>query len=203
LEKGESDTLSMDLAASIRSQIPEVRQDAIKRAERLKLSVLLPVIQTQLKLEDDPKVRETASCALIVLGADSNTALNLLAQEDASTKRGAMIGSLRSSAENKKTKAYERLELLARSDSNTERVEASELIAESTNPALWEVLLPLLNDEDLNVKKSALRSATKIRRAELYSSIIPALGSPQTRSLAFNALNRWRERCPASHYCIA
>ncbi|MBN8579977.1 MAG: cyclic nucleotide-binding domain-containing protein [Anaerolineae bacterium] len=188
LEKGESDTLSMDIAASICSQIPEVRQDAIKRAERLKLSVLLPVIQTQLKSEDDPKVRETASCALIVLGADSNTALNLLAQEDVATKRGAMIGSLRSSAENKKTKAYERLELLARSDSNKERVEASELIAESTNPALWEVLLPLLNDEDLNVRKSALRSATKICRAELYPSIIPALGSPQTRSLAFNAL---------------
>lgn len=188
LEKGESDTLSMDLAASIRSQIPEVRRDAIQRAERLKLSVLLPVIQTQLKLEDDPKVRETASCALIVLGADSNTALNLLAQEDASTKRGAMIGSLRFSAENKKTKAYERLELLARSNSNKERIEASELIAESTNPALWEVLLPLLKDEDLNVKRYALRAATKIRRAELYPSIIPALGSPQTRSLAFNAL---------------
>jgi HEAT repeat protein len=188
LEKGESDTLSMDLAASIRSQIPEVRRDAIQRAERLKLSVLLSVIQTQLKLEDEPKVRETASCALIVLGADSNTALNLLAQEDASTKRGAMIGSLRSSAENKKTKAYERLELLARSNSNKERIEASELIAESTNPSLWEVLLPLLNDEDLNVKRSALRAATKIRRAELYPSIIPALGSPQTRSLAFNAL---------------
>jgi CRP-like cAMP-binding protein len=62
------------------------------------------------------------------------------------------------------------------------------LIAESTNPSLWEVLLPLLNDEDLNVKRSALRAATKIRRAELYPSIIPALGSPQTRSLAFNAL---------------
>lgn len=188
LEKGESDTLSMDLAASIRSQIPEVRRDAIKRAERLQLAGLLPVIQTQLKVEDDPKVRETASCALIVLGADSNTALNLLAQEDASTKRGAMIGSLRSSAENKKTKAYERLELLARSNSNKERIEASELIAESTNSALWEVILPLLKDEDLNVKRSALRAATKIRRAELYPSIIPALESPQTRSLAFNAL---------------
>jgi len=188
LEKGESDTLSMDLAAQIRSFIPEVRQDAIQRAERLKLLVLLPVIQTQLKMETDTSVRQAASCALIVLGADSNTALNLLAQEDAATKRGAMIGSLRSSAENKKTKPYERLELLARSGDKKERVEASKLIAESTNPSLWEILLPLLNDEDLNVKNFALRAATKIRRAELYPAIIPALGSPQTRSLAFNAL---------------
>lgn len=188
LEKGESDTLSMDLAASVRSALPEVRRDAIQRAERLKLTELLPVIQSQLKAEIDPNVREAASCALIVLGAGSNTVLNLPAQEDASTKRGVLIGSLRIATANEKTDAYRRLQNLGNSKNSTERIEAAGLIAESANPVMGEILLLLLSDEDLVVKRCALRAASKIKYPDLYPSMIPALGSTQTRSLAFNAL---------------
>jgi HEAT repeat protein len=188
LEKGESETLSMDLAGLIRSPMPEIRRDAIKRAERLKLPALLPVIQTQLKLETDVSVREAAACALIVLGSDSNTALSLLSQTDAATQRGALIGSLRFFAENKPSRAYEQLEALGKSSNVDDRIEACTLIGESANPALWTILLPLLSDDDLSVKKSALRAAGKIHHKALYRPVIAALGSPQTRSLAFNAL---------------
>lgn len=188
LEKGESDTLIDDLAEQVRSPLPEVRRDVIKRIERLKLSKLLRDIQIQLMKETDSGVRETASRALIVLGADSSTALNLLSQEDDATKRGAMIGSLSISTETNKGSAHERLVEMARSTDNHRRMDAAGLIAEAANPVLWDILLPLLKDNDLEVRKSALRAAAKFQHSGIYPSVILALASPQTRSLAFNAL---------------
>ena len=188
LEKSESATFIDDLAEQVRSPLPEVRRDVINRIERLKLSILLRDIQIQLRKETDPSVRETASRALIVLGADSSTALNLLVQEDAATQRGAMIGALSLSIASTSTAAHERLVELAKSNGDQNRKDAAALIMEAANPFLWDVLLPLLMDDDLNVRKSALRAAAKIQHAEIYPSVIQALGSPQTRSLAFNAL---------------
>ncbi|MFN8435510.1 MAG: Npt1/Npt2 family nucleotide transporter [Anaerolineales bacterium] len=188
LEKGESNSLEDDLEAQLRSSMPEVRKNVIERIERLRLSKFLRDIQFQLRTETDPSIRETASRTLIVLGADSSTALSLLAQEDAATQRGAMIGALRVLREAKGSNAHERLMELAKSEQSQDRVHAAQLIAEAANPVLSNVLLPLLNDEDQQVKKSALRAAAKFQHPDLYSRIIPALGSPLTRSLAFNAL---------------
>lgn len=188
LEKSESDTLSEDLAGQVRSPMPDVRRDVIKRIERLKLSSLLPDIQAQLMREADASVRENAARTLIVLGADATTALKILSQEDAATKRGVMIGSLCLASTKNESEAHAYLLELAKSNDSQDRIEAAGLIAEAANPILWEVLLPLLIDTDIEVKKSALQAAAKYKRAEIYPSIIPALGSPQTRSLAFNAL---------------
>lgn len=192
LEKGESDTLVDDLAEQIHSPMPEVRRDVIERIECLKLSALLPDIQAQLKKETDANVRGTAARALIVLGADSNTALNLLSQQDAATQRGAMIGVLRIANEKNKHETHQRLGELAKSNQVKDRITAAELIAEAKNPFFWNILLTLLSDENPNIKKSALRAAAKIQHPELYPPIILALGSPQTRSLAFNALTAGR-----------
>ncbi|HNE02918.1 MAG TPA: Npt1/Npt2 family nucleotide transporter [Anaerolineales bacterium] len=188
LEKGESDTFIDDLETQIRSPMPEVRKDVIQRIERLKITKLLRDIQIQLRTETDPNVREIASRALIVLGADSSTALSLLAQEDAATQRGAMIGALRILRESKDSNAYERLLELTKSKQVQDRVYAAQLMAEAANPILSNVLLALLSDEDLQAKKAALRAAAKFQHPDLYSKIIPALGLPLTRSLAFNAL---------------
>lgn len=188
LEKSESDTLSQDLAAAIRSPISEVRQDAIQRAERLKLTHLLPVIYSQLKVETEPSVRQTAACALIVLGADSNTALLLLSQPDEATQSGALIGSLRILKNGNGSQAAAQLTDWVHSSNSLERARAADLIAKVGNPILSEALLPLLTDDDLTVRKSALRAAGKIRHTQMYPDIIKSLGSPLTRSLAFNAL---------------
>ncbi|MFN8401369.1 MAG: Npt1/Npt2 family nucleotide transporter [Anaerolineales bacterium] len=188
LEKGESETLIDELEVQVRSPMAEVRKEVVERIERLKITKLLRDIQLQLRTETDPRVRETASRALIVLGADSSTALSLLAQEDAATQRGAMIGALRILRDTKGSNAYERLVALAKSDQAQDKITSAQLMAEATNPALWEVLLPLLKDGDLQIKKSALRAAAKFQHPALYPAIILALDSPLTRSLAFNAL---------------
>lgn len=188
LEKGESETLIEDLAAQLDSPMPEVRRNIIQRIERLKISSLLPNIHVQLNNQMDASVREAAARTVIVLGADLNIALNLLSQEDAATQRGAMIGSLHIATETNKTKAYDHLLTLARSHHSRDRMDAVNLISEAANPVLWDALLPLLRDDDLEVKKSALRAAAKFQHWGLYPAIIPALGSPQTRSPAFNAL---------------
>lgn len=194
LEKGESDTLSQDLAAAIRSPIAAVRREAIQRAERLRLSQLLPVILTQLKMETETSVRQTASCALIVLGADSNTAMHLLSQQDEATQYGALVGALRVLKNGKESEAANQLNMCIHSTESHERIRATDLIADARNDNLGVALLPLLGDDDLAVQKSALRAAAKIRNAEMYPAIIKALGSIQTRSLAFNALTKGGEQ---------
>lgn len=188
LEKGESDTLSSDLADCVCSPLPQVRNEAIKRIERLKLHSLMPAIQTQLLSEPDPDVREAAACALVVLGSESNRELDQVKNDDAAVRRGAMIGLLRTYTTDSESSAYHPLEQLSSSNQVSDRTEAASLIAAAANPSLWETLLPLLSDEDLSVKKSALRAAAKIPHPRLYPAIIPMMGNPQTRSLAFNAL---------------
>ncbi|MCB0102023.1 MAG: cyclic nucleotide-binding domain-containing protein [Anaerolineales bacterium] len=198
LEKGESDTLSVDLAAAIRSPMPEVRKDATQRAERLNFSILMPVILSQLKVETVDDVKEAAACATIVLGADSNTAIHLLKQKDQALQRGALVGSLRLYKPDATSQAFSQLEELASSEDIELRVTAAKIIAESANPALYLVLLPLLKAEEISVKKSALHAAKNINHPAIYPSVITALGSSQTRSLAFNALTSGKnEALPA------
>ncbi|MBL8063924.1 MAG: cyclic nucleotide-binding domain-containing protein [Anaerolineales bacterium] len=183
LEKGESDTLANDLAALVQSANPGVRRDVIKRIERLKLTSLIPVIQTRLQTESEASVREVMACALTLFGNEAS-----IQQDDPAAQRGVMLGLLRSYHSDEKSTAYHCLEEMTKSTDAQERIEAIELIAEAGNPALWENLVRLLKDENPAVKTSALRAAAKIQHPGLYGQIIAALGSPQTRSLAFNAL---------------
>ncbi|MEN9562884.1 MAG: hypothetical protein RIR73_1128 [Chloroflexota bacterium] len=188
LEKSESTTLTEDLATSIHSPIVEVRVEAIKRIERLRLVSLIPVIQNQLKQEKAPLARERAACALTVLGKEAGKSMGWFQPEDHAAQRGVMLGELRSYNPNSKPDTYHALEQMAASEDSAKRIEAAELITDIANPALWEILISLLSDKNLDVQKAALRAAAKIPHENLYPLIITALGNPQTRSLAFNAL---------------
>ena len=188
LEKSESGTLAQDLAALLHSPNPEVRQDVMKRIERLNLTALSPAIQGQLAIETESRVRETAARILSVFGNGIDTALALFQQSDPDIQRGAMVALLRIHRSDLNSVAHQRLNELTASTTTMERIEVTSLIAEAANPLLGKFLQPLLNDETLAVKKSALRAAAKIQYPNLYPAIIAALGSPQTRSLAFNAL---------------
>lgn len=188
LERSESKTLPDDLIGLIDSPLAEVRKNVMKRIERLRIVDALPIIQKRLKMEDDPTVREAAARTLTVLGEDKNASLELLNDADAFIQRGALIGLLKSQPLDEIPDAAERLNRSIRSRKAEDHTEAAQLIAEAANPALGEMLLPLLREENITAKNAALRAAAKTRNPVIYRDVIPALGSPQTRSLAFSAL---------------
>jgi HEAT repeat protein len=188
LERSESKTLKDDLIGLVDSPHPEVRKSVMERIERLKIADALPAIQTRLKTEDDPAVREAAARTLTVLGADRDELLKLLKHRDEAIQRGATVGLLHSQPFEDIPEAGKSLEKLIRSKNVEDRAKATTLITEAANPALGDMLLPLLQDGELKVKNAALRAAAKTKNPVVYRDVISALGSPQTRSLAFNAL---------------
>lgn len=193
LEKSGSETFADTLKIQLTSTYPEVRLYAVQSIERLKVVTALPEVETVMKTDTDANIREAAACAWVSLSTDIKTSLNLLNKINPHIQRGALIGLLRSRTLSEVPAAYQRLQALAGSDKINERLEAARLIAEISNPEINEILLPLLQDENLDVKKSALRAAVKTRHQNIYPAVIIALGLPQTRSLAFSALVAGRE----------
>lgn len=188
LEKSESETFPKFLTQQLRSAHPEVRTYAAQSVERLKITQALPEIEMLFKNDPIPNIRQIAACTWTALAADTTAALKLLSDNDFNIWRGALIGLMRTHNIDKISDAFQQLQTLTQSQDPQERLEATKLLTEIANPQLHEVLIPLLQDENLAVKKSALRAATKTRHQSIYPSVIAALGSPQTRSLAFSAL---------------
>ncbi len=188
LEKSGHDVPIQSLISLIKSPHAEVRVDVLGRIERLKVVEALPAIRVHLKSESDPKAREAAACAFTVIAKDTDSSLGLLKLTDPFIQRGALIGLLRSHELADVEPAVEQLQGLASSVEAAERLEAANLIANIARPELHAILLPLLGDADMTVKRRALRAAAHIQYAAIYPAIIRLLGSPQTRSLAFNAL---------------
>lgn len=193
LEKSGSEDFADTLKTQLTSAYAEVRLYAVHSIERLKITTALPEIEAVMKTDTDANIREAAACAWVSLGTDLNASLDLLNKINPHIQRGALIGLLRSYTLSEVPAALQRLQKLARSSNMNEREEAAKLIAEISNPELNEILLPLLQDENIAVKKSALRAAAKTRHQNIYPAVIIALGSPQTRSLAFSALVAGRE----------
>ncbi|MBK7319692.1 Npt1/Npt2 family nucleotide transporter [Candidatus Villigracilis affinis] len=193
LEKSGSENFVEILTAQLSSPYPEVRIYAAKSIERLNIVEALPEISTLVKRDAIPNVRQAAACTWSALTVDTSTASKLLISKDPSTLRGTVIGLLRTRNTGEVPEAFQHLNLLTQSKSPQERTEAAYLLAEISNPQLYEVLLPLLQDESIEVKKSALRAAAKTRHPAIYPLVIIALASPQTRSLAFNALVAGKE----------
>jgi len=189
LERSGSDTMTPAIIVQLmKSPHPEVRLSIFRRIERLNIVDALPAIRVHLKSEADPQVREAAACTFTVIGKDTDSSLGLLKLNDSFTQRGALIGLLRAHPLQDVLPAHEQLQELARSESAADRLEAARMIYEISNPDLYETLLPLLEDNEQNVKKAALRAAGQTRHPKIYKTVITALESPSTRSLAFSAL---------------
>ncbi len=188
LERSEIKTLKNDLIKLLDSSLADIRKNVMGRIERLRIEEALPAIQKQLRKEDCPAVREAAARTLTILGADMSASLKLLKSADDAIRRGATVGLLHSKPLGEFPDAIKVLEKLIRSKDFAERAEAATLIAEAATPSLGDMLLPLLQEENLTVKNAALRAAVKTKNPVIYQNVIPALGSPQTRSLAFAAL---------------
>ncbi len=188
LEQSADLSLSRSLRQLIRSPRIDIRVEAYRRLERLNFGEAVPAIRSQLDTENDRFVCETAACALTALDNNIDSSLKLLEHQNTSIQRGALIGLLRGHKLTDVSAAHKRLRGLARSAATQDRLEATYLLSKVASPALYKTAICLLEDWDPKVKSSAISAAGKTRHPSVYPFLITALGSPQTRSIAFNAI---------------
>ncbi len=188
LEKSGSENFAEIIKKQLSSSFAEVRIYAIQSVERLKILEALPEIEVLMKNDEKTDARQFAASAWASLNPDIDASLNLLNETDIFIQHGVLIGLLCSHKLAEVSAAHKKLQTLIQSENIYKRLEAANLINEIANPELSGLLLALLQDENMEVKKAALRAAAKTRHPNIYPLVISALASPQTRSIAFSAL---------------
>jgi AAA family ATP:ADP antiporter len=169
---------------------PEVRQEALRRIERLGLTDTLEAVAHRLQVETSSSVRAAALRTLAALG-ESKTIEQVypyLEDPDPQIRRGALVGLLRSAGAKAAQVAEDRLSQLAASSWSAERLLAAEVIGATEAPHSEQLLGQLLNDEDLQVRRTALTAVGQTHFPQLWALAVAALASRETRRGAAAAL---------------
>jgi ATP:ADP antiporter, AAA family len=172
---------------------PRIRAGVL--AELARVPDLLNRTRARALLDDaDADVRVAAVRALLAAsGNDAPALLNELLRHDASSVRtaalSAILGSDRTPALNEAGRAYVEARWQA-APTGAEAREELALAAGMLHDAAGShrYLDPFLDDEDLRVRSTALRSAALVGRLDCCARMIRALGQPGTREAARAAL---------------
>jgi len=190
LEK--SDVLNFDkiLSRLINHKNPQVRQDVLKRIEVRKVSRLQDAVRQKIESDDSPRVRAAAMRTLCALGeADvAETVIPYLKSQDQHIKMGAMVGLIRHAGFEGILASGDDLLKLANASDPDQRAYAANILGEVGLPTFYRPLLPLLQDENFRVRRSAIKAASQIGNPRLAGQIIKNLTVPATRSSAVAAL---------------
>jgi len=190
LERSEHESPETFLKKLLRHPAPEVRQDVLRRIERLGMTSVLKRVSTSLRLEASPQVRGTALRTLAALGETEvlEQVLPYLEDPEPQVKMGAMVGLLRSGGIEGVLAAGESLLELARSPEPTKRQFAARVLGEVGISSFYRPLSKLLQDSDPQVRRVALASAGKLKNSKLWPLVIENLLTYQARAAAVSAL---------------
>ncbi len=169
---------------------PEVREDAVRRVQRLKLRDLTRYIRARVDVENVAEVREDLLVTLVALGGA--TALDFvddfLNDSDPIIRRGALIGVLRYASGDPRLEASKQLVLMAQSSAMQDRLLAAQIIGEVGGGSFHPLLVPLIFDPEREIRRAALIGSGKLSHPDLWRHVIDALADPTTRSVAAQAL---------------
>ncbi len=169
---------------------PEVRQDVLERIGRLDLTSALPAVSQRLALEPSPAVRGTAVRTLAALGeTETFEAVSAYLEDpDPQIRRGAMVGLLCSGGIEGVLAAGHKLLQMVASPEAAERALAAQVLGEVGVRSFYQPLVPLLRDDDPQVRRTALLAAGQLKNPKLWPLVLEALSSPQVRGAAITAL---------------
>lgn len=169
---------------------PQVRQEALRRIEHVRLMSALPALKNRLTIEKTPEVHSMVLRALAVLG-DREVIARLSARlhdRDGLVRRSAISGLLRSGDNAGAQAATQKLAQMAASSDATERVASAQLFGEVGLHHLRPQMVALLRDPAPAVRRMALRSAGKLQQPDLWALVMAGLTSASTRKAAMAAL---------------
>ncbi len=190
LEKAEHHSLDARLLALVEHPLPEIRIEALKRIRECGVQAALPVVDACLQSATSPAVQGAALRALCAL-RESDGVDQVSPYLDApkpEVRLGAAVGLLRYGGIPGVLTAGERLTALARSADATERAFAAGVIGEVGVRNFYQPLLPLLQDEDFDVRQAGLIAASKVNHPRSLPLIIQNMTHRSLRSAAMLAL---------------
>jgi AAA family ATP:ADP antiporter len=192
LEEIEPESLPTLLPTLLDHPATEIRLNILHRLERFGITSAIPAIRHSLKNDPSASVRAVSVRTLVVLG-DSQVSDELhiyLEDADPQLRLGAMIGLLRheqnGSTGNPSVRA--RLTQLVKSPDASDRKFAAQVIDEVGAQEFSPLLLQLLDDENLEVQRTALLTAKKLHAPELWPVVVKCLARPRVRATAMATL---------------
>jgi AAA family ATP:ADP antiporter len=190
LEAMEHESLATSLQDLLVHPTPEVRQDVLERIGRLDLTSSLAAVSQRVALEPSPAVRGTAVRTLAALGEMEvfEEVSAYLEDPDPQVRRGAMVGLLCGGGIEGVLAAGHKLLQMVASPEPAERAFAARVLGEVGVRTFYQPLVPLLRDDDPQVRREALLAAGQLKNPRLWPLVLEGLGAPQVRGAAIVAL---------------
>jgi HEAT repeat protein len=188
--KGKSSRAPELLSQLLSHPSPEVRKEVLKRIISLKLVALQNQVQERIRAEELLSIKKQAIQTYSFLGeaAVVEEISIYLDDEHELIQTGALVGLICFGGINGVILAGQKLNEYIYSKVAEKRVFAADVIGEIGIQHFYHPLLNLLEDEDVQVRKAALRASGKIKHPRLYTPMLRAVSSPQVFEVAVNAL---------------
>jgi ATP:ADP antiporter, AAA family len=169
---------------------PEVRKEVYGRIEVLDVVSLQGQLKERITNESSPELKRLAIHAYCALGeaAVVDEISHYLDHEEEEIQTGALVGLISFGGINGIIIGGQRLIEHVNSENPEKRAFAASVIGEVGIHSFYHPLLTLLDDDNTNVVKEALRAAGKIRHPRLFPYMLKSITSPQVFESAVNAM---------------
>lgn len=191
LEETDPARLQQILPDTLHHPAPEVRQDVLRRIEKLKLTAACPAIRNLLNSETNRAVRVRAIQVVMIIDPEflSNQAILYLTSDDIPIQVAAITGLIHHEHADVAAVAEARLRKLLGSKSPLARALAAQAVGEIGLQHLHQPLLALLQDDDMEVRRAAVVAAGQLKNSHLWPALIDSLSIKAVRSAAISALS--------------
>ncbi|QHT69752.1 cyclic nucleotide-binding domain-containing protein [Rhodocytophaga rosea] len=168
----------------------EVRMEVLKKIESLKLVSLQGHVKERIESEPDLIIKKHAIRLYCFLGEETvvEEISPYLDSKEKLIQTGALVGLICFGGISGVILAGQHLNEYVFSEDPEKRAFAAGVIGEVGIQHFYHPLLKLMEDEDVVVRKAALKAAGKIKHPRLYGSMLRAVSSPQVFEVAMNAL---------------
>lgn len=169
---------------------PEVRMEAIKLAERKKITEALPEIQNIVLAREDNELLPEAVKAMCVLQPEELENLEVFVEgKDQRLMKAAITGMMTSGGISAVVTAGQRLLMLIGSADAGERTMAAEIIGELGVQSFYKPLVNLLGDNNPAVVKAAIVAAGQVKNERLVQPLIDMFLQRKNEKLVIDALH--------------
>ncbi len=168
----------------------EVRMEAIKLAERKKITAILPQIEKIIAQRTDIEILPEAVKAKCMLQPEELENFDVFVEDkDHRLMKSAITGLMTSGGISAVVIAGQKLLQLIASVNVDERRMAAEIIGELGVQSFYKPLLDLLKDENESVVKAAITASGKVKNERLVLPLMEMFVSHKNEKLVLNALH--------------
>jgi AAA family ATP:ADP antiporter len=191
LKEAEHPSYQVHVINTARSETPLLKALALEHIEQDRLVEALPLLEAELAQPATTAIQAAslrAYCSIMEVDAVDKV-LPALDHSDLEVQAGALVGLVRYGGISGVLAAGERLFALQRAADPRQRMLLADVIEQVEQPSLAQLILPLLEDTNMEVRKRAFLAARKVRHLRVASALVEALSDGQVRSRAMMALS--------------